>query len=122
MYPTENLEKDGVQFHDWAFPDGDSPPPEFLNQWFELLESIAAKKDSASKPTIAVHCSAGLERAPEFVCCALIEFGMDPADALALVRKHRKDALNKKQVSYVLGYKKSKKRKLSLSDGVCCIV
>ncbi|KAA6330544.1 MAG: putative dual specificity protein phosphatase CDC14B, partial [Streblomastix strix] len=124
-YPTEIFTAEGIQFFDWNFADGDSPPPNYLSAWFTLLESLVPQKDSTSNtepPIIAVHCAAGLGRAPEFVCCALIEFGYSPEEALAKIRQCQKNALNKKQINFVLAYKPMKKRKLSIKDSSCIIL
>jgi len=55
---------------------------------------------------IAVHCVAGLGRAPLLVAIALVEEGMDgPMDALQEVRRRRPGALNYKQIAYLERYK-----------------
>ena len=82
-----------------AFTDGDPPPPHILSSWLTLCDTVFSKKkssgDSESKtaPTIAVHCVAGLGRAPVLVAVALIEAGMSPLEAVNFVRSHRYVAL-----------------------------
>merc|ERR1719350_1482993 len=68
---------------------------------------------SHTSSTIAVHCIAGLGRAPVLVAIALIEFAnMDPVDTVSLIRRHRRGAINEKQLQYLERYKKfyAKKR------------
>ena len=97
---------------------------------------------------VGVHCVAGLGRAPVLVAVALIEHGpsecrrtlfffrsrettililkmlcnfstgLDPLDAVALVRKRRRGALNKKQLRFLESYKPRRSAK-----GVCnCVL
>jgi len=71
-------------------------------------------------PTIAVHCVAGLGRAPVLVAIALIEFArMEPEDAASLIRKHRRGAINGIQLAWLQKYK----RRFNRSGAGCsCIV
>lgn len=41
-------------------------------------------------------------RAPVLVAIALIEFGMEPLDAVEYVRRKRRGAFNKPQISYLV--------------------
>ncbi|KAJ2815831.1 hypothetical protein GGI24_005924, partial [Coemansia furcata] len=60
--------------------------------------------------TIAVHCVAGLGRAPVLVAVALIEKGMDPLDSIEHVRHKRRGAFNNRQITYLADqYKRSAK-------------
>lgn len=61
--------------------------------------------DSPNKRTIAVHCVAGLGRAPVLVAIALIEHGLAPFDAIAFIRKKRRGAINTRQLRYIESYK-----------------
>ncbi|KAJ2555202.1 Protein tyrosine phosphatase type IVA 2, partial [Coemansia sp. RSA 1933] len=83
-------------------------------QWLEVVHgSFKANKDeangSSSAPTtIAIHCVAGLGRAPVLVAVALIERGMDPLDAIEHVRNKRRGAFNNRQIAYLAeSYKRS---------------
>jgi protein tyrosine phosphatase type 4A len=62
-----------------------------LDKWLGLVEAeFPGKSKDTSKKAIAVHCVAGLGRAPVLVCIALVEAGMDPYDAIAHIRKRRR--------------------------------
>ena len=72
-----------------VFDDGASPPEEVISRWLDLVESTFLKVEPGSDPCIAVHCVAGLGRAPVLVAIALIEFGMDPVAAVTFIRQRR---------------------------------
>ena len=59
---------------------------------------------SSAKPAIAIHCVAGLGRAPVMVAIALIESGMDWVEAVEIIRENRRGALNRTQLSYLEHY------------------
>lgn len=81
----------------------------------------AAAAAAVTNPTIAVHCVAGLGRAPVLVAIALVEFaGMDPVEAVTHIRKHRRGAINEKQLQYLEKYRKSYKR--AGAEGGCCVI
>jgi protein tyrosine phosphatase type 4A len=60
----------------------------------------------ARPTTIAVHCVAGLGRAPVLVAIALIELGMAPLDAIEYIREKRRGAFNKPQIMFLDSYKR----------------
>ncbi len=75
---------------------------------------------TTNKPTIAVHCVAGLGRAPVLVAIALIEFcKMEPVDAAEYIRKHRRGAINNTQLQWLEGYRRRYKSAHATS---CCVV
>ncbi|KAF9896176.1 Protein tyrosine phosphatase type IVA 1, partial [Lobosporangium transversale] len=73
-YATVPLNNLGIKVHDWPFGDGEGPPPAIVRDWIELVEQRFGK-DPEKEPSsaIAVHCVAGLGRAPLLVAIALIE-------------------------------------------------
>ncbi|RKP25297.1 protein tyrosine phosphatase-like protein 4a2 [Syncephalis pseudoplumigaleata] len=110
-YNANRLESAGIRVHDWPFEDGGLPPLAITKQWLALMEKhqaevLDARATGAPLPAIAVHCVAGLGRAPVFVCIALIEHGMDPLDAIDYVRQCRRGALNSRQVDFLARYKR----------------
>ena len=83
-----------------------SPPNSRKNAPSGNNMALGTYNETQALPCVAVHCVAGLGRAPLLVCLALIEYGMEPLDAVELVRKHRRGALNSRQVAWVAQYKK----------------
>ncbi|KAJ2489289.1 hypothetical protein IWW37_004120 [Coemansia sp. RSA 2050] len=105
-YLRERLETHGVRVHDLPFKDGDVPPASVLKQWLDLVnerlsEAVSESADQPVPKTIAVHCVAGLGRAPVLVAVALIEKGMDPLDSIEHVRHKRRGAFNNRQITYL---------------------
>ena len=92
------------------FSDGASPPLEVIEAWTDLVHSTFDPKPQGEKPTIAVHCVAGLGRAPVLVAIALIEYKMDAVSAVTLIREKRRGAINAVQLTYLEGYKPKRKR------------
>lgn len=116
--PTYNGDVDlanaGITLHEMAYPDGTSPPAEVIDRWLDLVYQRFIRKSKSSdalpsdptpssavmpnnsiaplpEKTIAVHCVAGLGRAPVLVAIALVEYnGMDPVDAVTFIRQHRR--------------------------------
>ena len=136
-YSATSLESAGINLHEMPYSDGHSPPRQVLDNWLSLVDQVffqqSTKSSSASgpnissairpttAPTIAVHCVAGLGRAPVLVAIALIEFlNLDPVEAVALIRQHRRGAINDKQLNWLEQYKRSYKR-IGVGEG-CCVV
>lgn len=99
----------GISMHHWSFPDGEAPPKPLIEQWLELCFS--------GERTVAVHCVAGLGRAPLLVSIALIEAGLDPMDAVELIRKKRRGAINRVQLKYVESYTPMRRK-----NGNCAVM
>lgn len=105
-YRTDVIEMADIQAHAWPFDDGSAPPPAVLKQWLELIDTSISAATDGQAPTIAIHCVAGLGRAPMLVCIALIEFcGYAPLDAIMFIRERRRGAINQTQLDYVTRYK-----------------
>lgn len=90
-----------ILIKDLVFNDGDPPPSNVVSEWLSLIREVIAK-DGA----VAVHCVAGLGRAPVLACIALVEYGMQPLDAISYVRERRKGAINRKQLEFLKTYRR----------------
>jgi len=103
LYKTEELLKNGVTVSELSFTDGSAPTQEIVEAWLCLVN-----KEFLSDPTtcIGVHCVTGLGRAPVLVATALIELGMKYEDAVEMIRKKRRGAINAKQLEFLAKYKK----------------
>ena len=130
-YTGLELKNAGIDLHEMEYKDGTSPSTELIRSWLELVDktfySAPAQSSSSSDPPpcIAVHCVAGLGRAPVMVAIALIEFlGMDPVEAVTFLREKRRGAINDKQLTYLGEYKKQYKKRggASTADGGCCVI
>uniref|UniRef100_A0A7S2MQ22 Tyrosine specific protein phosphatases domain-containing protein n=1 Tax=Helicotheca tamesis TaxID=374047 RepID=A0A7S2MQ22_9STRA len=147
-YLGGELQSAGIQLHEMPYDDGHSPPKELLERWLRLVDerffhqkhnangtgspAATSAEESADgtvtpapstppNPTIAVHCVAGLGRAPVLVAIALIEFvPMDPVEAVRLIRRYRRGAINEKQLNYLESYQRWYKR--PGAGNSCCVV
>jgi len=102
-YSPEPITRAGITFHDWPFPDGEAPPDAVIAQWLRLVESKFINTEGG-QDSIAVHCVAGLGRAPVLVAIALIEGGTDWDTAVAQIRERRRGAINKTQLEFLKKY------------------
>lgn len=96
------------------FDDGDSPSTTILSKWLQIVDSVFPKKsmdgadamEKNSAPCIAIHCLAGLGRAPCLVAVALMaRCNLKALEAISLIRKKRSGAINNKQVNFLTKYK-----------------
>ncbi|XP_058253973.1 protein tyrosine phosphatase type IVA 3 isoform X2 [Hemibagrus wyckioides] len=83
-YDKTPLEKDGITVMDWPFDDGAPPPTKIVDDWLSLLKHKFCEDPGSC---VAVHCVAGLGRAPVLVALALIESGMKYEDAIQFIRQ-----------------------------------
>jgi protein tyrosine phosphatase type 4A len=64
-YSQAPLEEAGIQVLDFNFPDGSGPPKHIVQKWLALLNEVYVEKKKENEgKTIALHCVAGLGRAP----------------------------------------------------------
>ena len=96
----------GIAVHDWPYPDGTNPPADIIGGWLELCA-----REAEVGGRIAVHCVAGLGRAPVMVALALIERGMAAEDAVLFIRKQRRGAINTKQLQFLQQHRPARKKR-----------
>jgi len=101
-YSEEPLMAAEMNVKDLPFPDGQPPNDDVIQQWLQVV----LDECSGNNPhPVAVHCVAGLGRAPVLVAIALIEISqLDPLKAIRLIRNIRRGAINQKQYQYLKGY------------------
>eukprot|EP00475_Leptophrys_vorax_P022699 TRINITY_DN30919_c0_g1_i1.p1 TRINITY_DN30919_c0_g1~~TRINITY_DN30919_c0_g1_i1.p1 ORF type:complete len:169 (+),score=33.37 TRINITY_DN30919_c0_g1_i1:155-661(+) len=109
-YSVIPVEEAKIHVEELAFADGEPPPEEVVAKWLRLVNQEFDHKDSTRKNSIAVHCVAGLGRAPILVAIALIENGVDYLDAIEMIRKKRRGAINTRQLKYLQEYRKRGKQ------------
>lgn len=118
-YQTDSLQKEGIRVLDWAFDDGTAPPADICDQWFHLLKTRFTEEPGSC---VAVHCVAGLGRAPVLVALALMECGMKYEDAVEFIRTRRRGAINAKQIAYLEKYRPKSRLKIKNGQKPCCIM
>ena len=121
-YTAGELNSAGMTLHELEYADGTSPSKELIVKWLQLVEKTFYSPESDSSHCIAVHCVAGLGRAPQMVALALVEFAnMDPVEAVSFIRQRRRGAINEKQLLYLEGYKKIYRRN-GTAENTCCVI
>lgn len=127
-YSAEPLEKAGITLVELSFTDGEGPPDDIIDKFIAVCKNVfeknSDKKTGANDPApacLSIHCVAGLGRAPVLACLALIEIAaLNSLDAVDLVRKRRRGAINAKQLKFLEAYKPRRKGKAD--DGGCVIM
>jgi len=108
-YNAEVLNKYGIVVHDLSFPDGSAPSPKLIDTWLDLLDKVFYSEAEGEGSVVAIHCLAGLGRAPLMACIALRQYGMDMWDAVGYIRARRRGALNGRQLLFLEDYVPRKK-------------
>uniref|UniRef100_A0A8C0VBC8 Protein tyrosine phosphatase 4A2 n=1 Tax=Cyanistes caeruleus TaxID=156563 RepID=A0A8C0VBC8_CYACU len=103
---------------DWPFDDGAPPPSQIVEDWLNLLKTKFREEPGCC---VAVHCVAGLGRAPVLVALALIECGMKYEDAVQFIRQKRRGAFNSKQLLYLEKYRPKMRLRFKDANGHCCV-
>lgn len=107
-YKTDDLVKSGVLVSELPFPDGSAPTQDIVEKWLSLVHKEFQDVSDDPDTCVGVHCVTGLGRAPVLVAVALIELGMKYEDAIELIRKKRRGAINSKQLEFLANYKRKK--------------
>lgn len=107
-YSEDTLTESGIRVVDLPFDDGAAPPFDVIKKWMELVKSIS---EESAESCIAVHCVAGLGRAPVLVAVALVEHGLKYHVAVEKIREKRRGAFNQKQLQFLESYKPMNKGK-----------
>mmetsp|Transcript_3854 Transcript_3854/g.11135 ORF Transcript_3854/g.11135 Transcript_3854/m.11135 type:complete len:173 (+) Transcript_3854:91-609(+) len=109
-YEPERFESQGIRVHEMTFADGAPPPEEIIQKWVDLVTLRTKSKDPAESGTLAVHCVAGLGRAPVMAAVALIEMtGIHPMEAVEKIRDQQKGAINARQLKFLQTYVRKSK-------------
>jgi len=122
-YRSDIVEMANIKTHAWPFEDGSPPPNAVVDQWLALLDSeIRGVGGDGRCPLVAVHCVAGLGRAPILVAVALVEYGVfAPLDAVSYIRERRKGSINQVQLDWLMQYTPRRDREgLMFKLCMCC--
>ncbi|XP_012667620.1 protein tyrosine phosphatase type IVA 1-like [Otolemur garnettii] len=114
-------EKEGIHVLDWPFDDGAPPSNQIVD---DSLNLVKIKFHEEPGCCIAVHCVAGLGRAPVLVALPLIEGGMKYEDVVQFIRQKQQGAFNSKQLLYLEKYRPKVRLHFKDSNGHrnnCCI-
>lgn len=100
-YDRQLVELEGIKVLDWTFRDGFPPPPKIISDWLKHVKNTFRQDPDCC---IAVHCAAGLGRAPVLVALALMDLGMNSEDAVEFIRRYRPGAMNHRQLAFLRQY------------------
>ncbi|KAI8438875.1 hypothetical protein MSG28_011213 [Choristoneura fumiferana] len=101
-YDVAPLRAENIEVRDLAYDDG-------------------TRAQNKPESAVAVHCVAGLGRAPVMVAIALIELGMKYEEAVETIRDQRRGAINSKQLSYLEKYRPKSRLKKNGHKNSCCV-
>lgn len=97
IYDAKEFINSGFDFVDLTIDDGSIPDEPMIKKWMDVAKN---------HKIIAVHCVAGLGRAPMFVCLCLMKFNkFEGIDAITTIRKHIPKSLNTRQLNFLNNYK-----------------
>lgn len=128
-YSLELFREENIEVIDLPYQDGTAPSAEVINDWLDLLLTKRTKQlaeeqeagDNQEPVCVAIHCVAGLGRAPVLVAVALIENGMKSLEAVELIRSKRRGAINQTQLDFLTNYKSKKRLKSKANKFKFCV-
>ncbi|KAF1744317.1 hypothetical protein MXB_2634 [Myxobolus squamalis] len=118
-YDPKELEELNIAVYDLPFDDGNYPDKATIIQWLTTIRDIFKDNEGC---TIAVHCVAGLGRAPVMVAIALMESGMKYEEAVSHIRDCRRGAINTRQLEFLEKYKPTRFLKFKQPKRSCAII
>lgn len=86
-----NCKASGLDWFHMPIVDGAAPDPRFLHAWPTVSSTLANQLSSGA--SVVIHCKGGLGRTGTLAALLLQEAGMDPREAMALVRSSRPGAI-----------------------------
>lgn len=133
-YSADDLRKRGFEVVEMPYEDGSAPPSQVVNAWLALLDNAFGGRIGGSPSSsgggrapppsatsamtrtevgeaVAIHCGAGLGRAPVLAAVALIELGMQASDAIGLIRTKRYGSINSAQEAFLFSYVPRRKQR-----------
>jgi protein-tyrosine phosphatase len=87
------LQENNIAWHHFPILDYSTPLPNQAQDWQQLSAQLHGLLDQGQR--ILIHCFAGIGRSGMITMRLLVERGMSPADALALVRHVRPGAVER---------------------------
>jgi ADP-ribosyl-[dinitrogen reductase] hydrolase len=87
----EMAEAQGLEWHHLPIPDMDVPDWHFGRRW--IYSGLRLRRLLRQGGRVVLHCRAGLGRAGTIAAHLLVELGVPSAEAISLVRKCRKGAI-----------------------------
>jgi protein tyrosine phosphatase type 4A len=114
--------RDIAEVIDFTIIDGGVPDEQTIKEWIIVLNDIFFRNDlyvgtnsqiPSNLPSVAIHCTAGLGRAPLMVAIALVVFtSKNYLDVVYMLRAKLGTVLNTKQLNYLSNFDNKKYLKM----------